>query len=109
MKKNFTLHAAGKADARVVDSVKYEVRKYVKRERKKPVPPEFDMWDFSCRVGADQTSAGSMKLGEVSAAIDAVTSSGADSVYIEILAVPTRRIAAGFPAQLSNPSASDTA
>jgi hypothetical protein len=93
MKKTFALTAPGHANARVVESVKHEVRKYVKRERKKPLPADFDLWDFSCKVGADQATAESKDLREVGNAIDAVVSAGGSVVYIEVLSVPSRRSA----------------
>jgi hypothetical protein len=104
MKKTFPLSAAGKADARVVDSVKHEVRKYVKRERKKPLPADHELWDFACKVGVDQLSAESKRLGEVSAAIDTVARTGAKSVYLEILAVPMRRTPPGLIAETPGPA-----
>ena len=92
MKKNFPLRAADRADARVIDAIKYDVRKYVKRERKKPFPEGFDLWDFACKVGRDQSSAEDKSLPDVGAAIDAIATEGGDSIYIEVLAVPARRI-----------------
>lgn len=93
MKKTFPLTAAGKADARVVEAIKHDIRKYVKRERKKPVPPDFDEWDFACKVGVEPASAENKQLKEIGAAIDAVASSGARAAYVEVLAVPARRTA----------------
>jgi hypothetical protein len=101
MRKNFSLTQPGKADARVRDAVKHDVRKYVKRERRKSPAPDFDTWDFDCKVGADATTAESKDLGDVSAAIDAVASTGAKSVYVEILAKPSRR---AMPSRGSNDS-----
>ncbi len=92
MKKIFPLTAAGKADARVVDGIKHDVRKYVNRERKKPLPEGFDIWEFSCKVGVDQATAENKTLRDVGPAIDAVASGGASAVYLEILAVPSHRI-----------------
>ena len=91
MKKVFLLTAPGKADARVLESIKHEVRKYVKRERRKPVPPDFEQWDFGCKVGAAQSTAESQNLRDVGRAIDAVAATGAEAVYLEITAVPVRR------------------
>lgn len=91
MKKTFPLHAPGKADARVLDAIKHEVRKYVRRELKKPLPEEPARWTFACRVGADQIAAQPSQLKDIADAIDTVATAGADSVYIEILAVPEKR------------------
>jgi hypothetical protein len=107
MKKTFPLTAAGKADARVVEAIKRDVRKYVNRERKKPLPEGFELWEFACKVGVDQQTAESKTLREVGVAIDAVASAGAGAgtVYIEILAVPSHRLA---PLTTTQPAAAST-
>ena len=92
MKKTFSLHAPGKADARVVESIKHDVRKYVKRERRKTLPEGFDLWEFACRVGASAATAETQLLNEMGAAIDLVVTAGASEVYLEITAVPAHRI-----------------
>src|SRR5688500_2981002 len=84
MKKTFPLHAPRKADARVLDAIKHEVRKYVKRERKKPLPEMGAEWKFECRVGPDASNAEAAALKDISAAIDEVAATGIDSIFIEI-------------------------
>lgn len=91
MKKSFPLHLPGKVDARVVESVKHDVRKYVQRERRKTLPPDFSVWDFSCKVGADSDNCHEVAWREIGPAIDSVVSGGADSVYVEVVAVPAHR------------------
>lgn len=90
MKKTFPLHEPGKAPARVVDHVKHEVRKYVKREHHKELPEGFDFWSFACRVGADASTAADCALGDISARIDDVVAGGGPAVYVEIVATPAR-------------------
>lgn len=91
MKKTFPLHAPGKADARVVEGIKHDVRKYVQRERRKTLPEGFDQWDFACKVGADAATADVKNLQTVAAAIDAVVQAGLDSVYVEVVAAAGHR------------------
>lgn len=102
MKKVFPLTMPGKADARVLESIKHEARKYVKRERRKPVPADFEQWDFVCKVGAVQAAAESNHLRDLGAAIDAVAASGAESVYLEITAIPARRMPPPRPPMVSS-------
>lgn len=106
MKKTFPLHASDRADARVIEAIKYDIRKYVKRERKKTVPAEFDLWEFACKVGADPTAAFEKPLRELSAGIDAVAASGADAVYVEVVSVPAKRTfpASSTPTSLGSPT-----
>ena len=92
MKKTFSLHAPGKADARVVESIKHDVRKYVKRERRKTLPEGFDLWEVACRAGASAATAETQPLNEMGTAIDLVVNAGAAEVYLEITAVPAHRI-----------------
>ncbi|MEO6004118.1 MAG: DUF6172 family protein [Opitutus sp.] len=95
MKKTFSLLESHKASARVLDAVKHEVRKYVKRERRKSLPVGFDEWEFACKVGAASDSAEDKALRDVGSAIDAIAATGATSVYIEVLAQPAHRVRAG--------------
>ena len=91
MKKVFPLQEPGKVDQRVVESVKHEVRKYVKRERRKDLPEGFDRWTFKCKAGPDRATAAACTLDDLGARIDAVASAGGAEVYIEILAEPGLR------------------
>ncbi|MDO8544804.1 MAG: DUF6172 family protein [Opitutaceae bacterium] len=91
MKKTFPLKIPGKVDARVVEAVKNDVRKYVKRERRKPLPDGFTEWEFRCRAGADAANAMPCQLPELGPKIDEVANTGGAQVYIEILAQPGQR------------------
>ena len=90
MKKTFPLHAPDKTDARILDAIKHDVRKYVKRERNKTPPEGFGGWSFTCRVGKDEASAQATPLKDVSAAIDSVAQAGAPAAFVEVHAVPAR-------------------
>jgi hypothetical protein len=91
MKKIFPLTAPGKANERVVESVKNDLRKYVKRERRKPLPEGFTQWDFACKTGPNRDTAVPCPLAAVGAAVDAIVRAGGSEVYVEILAVPGHR------------------
>lgn len=97
MKKTFPLHAPGKADARVLDSIKHDIRKYVKRERGKLLPDGFDVWRFDCKVGVDGTKAETKDLKEISRAIDLIAQAGGASVYVEVIAVPDHPAPVAIP------------
>ena len=104
MKKIFLFTAPGHAPARVIEAIKHDVRKYVKRERSKPVPADGDYWDFTCKIGSDPTVAESKHIKDVNAAIDAVALSGAPSVYIEIAAIPTKHVRHPAAADATQPA-----
>ena len=46
MKKTFPLIVAGKHVDRVVDSIKHDLGKHIKRERQNGLPLGVDFWDF---------------------------------------------------------------
>jgi hypothetical protein len=56
MKKIFSLKSPPKADARVLEAVKNELRKYVQREQRKTPPEGFNRWEFACKVGPEAAS-----------------------------------------------------
>jgi len=98
MKKTFPLHVAGQDDARVLDAVKNDLRKYLKRERKKTFPEGFDTWNFDCKIGLDRETAAAAPVDELISDLDRLAGENAGSVYVEILAVPGLRPARPVPA-----------
>ncbi len=91
MKKTFPLHVPGRDDPKVLESIKIDISKYVKRERRKALPEGVDFWDFRCRIGPDSEAPKAAHLAEVPKAIDDVAQSGAAGVYVEILACAGHR------------------
>ena len=91
MRKNFPLQIDGRHPDRVLDAVKHEVRKYLKRERRRDLPEGVDFWDFDCKCGLQAADAEVVHLSALIAAIDALAKAQATSVYIEILAKHGKR------------------
>jgi hypothetical protein len=91
MRKTFPLKPEGKHPDRVLDAVKHEIRKYMKRERRRDVPAGADFWDFDCRLGADEASAATVHPGSLIEGIDAIAKEGAEQFYVEVLAKPGHR------------------
>ncbi len=73
------------------DKIRQEINKYVRRERRKPLPEDFNLWEFNCRVGATRETAEARPFKEVGGEIDAVAATGATAVYVEVMAVPGQR------------------
>ena len=88
MKKTFPLAVSNKVPARLVEAIKFELRKYVKRERKKKLPEGVDFWDFDCRVGTSANEATQLHVAELNEAVDHALAEGWDTIYVEILAKP---------------------
>lgn len=91
MKKTFSLLHPKKTRPRLVESIKHEVRKYIKRERRKSLPDGADYWDFDCKFGDDEASSIVTHISEIDKQITAAESKPLDSFYIEILAKPGYR------------------
>ena len=86
MKKSFPTKVGKHAPARVIESIKSEVNKYLKRERRKKLPKGVDYWDFSCRVGTTPENAEPAHVKELAKAIDTAAEGNPEAIYIEILA-----------------------
>ena len=92
MKKCFPLSHPKIHPDRLIDSIRAEVNKYLKRERNKKLPEGFDFWDFDCRVGTSPESALSIHVSALSKAVGETKGTSGDSCYVEILAKPKKRI-----------------
>lgn len=102
MRKIFPLQVEGRHPDRVMDALRHDIRKYLKRERRRELPAGADYWDFDCRFGTTRDNAESVHLGSLFALIDAVAREQGQAVYVEILARPAQRAAqAGRPAEVA--------
>jgi hypothetical protein len=86
MRKIYPLTSPDKHADRVLEAVKHDIRKYVRRERRREVPDGMDYWDFDCRFGTEAPSAASVHLAEVIASVDAAAKAGEAQCYVEIIA-----------------------
>ncbi|HSV57592.1 MAG TPA: DUF6172 family protein [Variovorax sp.] len=86
MRKTFLLRPEGKHPDRVLDAVKHEIRKYIKRERRRVLPEGVDFWDFDCKVGPDAAQAQVVHLAELIGAVDVLAKSEGTQAYVEVLA-----------------------
>lgn len=91
MKKTFKLTHPKVKIARLVEAVRCDVRKYVKRERRKELPEGVDFWDFDCKFGPAEEASKVIHLAEIGKYIDAAEKDELESFYIEILAKPGHR------------------
>ena len=87
MKKIFKLTDEKKHEDRVLEAVKHDIRKYVKREKKKKLEDaKSTYWDFDCKVGASLDTAKPVEFDALIKTLDEVKTSGATECYVEILA-----------------------
>ena len=97
MKKTFQLKPEGKHPDRVLEAIKHEIRKYVKRQRRVPLPAGVDFWDFDCRFGVSEAAAQSVHFATLTALMDGIAREGGDAFYVEILAKNGHRQARAEP------------
>ena len=87
MKKIFKLTDEKKHEDRVLEAVKNDIRKYVKREKKKKLADaKLTYWDFDCKVGATSDTSEIVEFDALIKSLDAVKATGATECYVEILA-----------------------
>jgi hypothetical protein len=91
VKKIFPLTSPNHQAPRVVEQIKSDIRKYLKRERKKSLPEGVDFWDFNCKVGQGEAEPETKHVEEMIPAIDQAAANACATVYIEILATPGHR------------------
>lgn len=108
MKKSFPLQSPNHAPARVLEQIKADLRKYIKRERRKTLPEEVDFWDFDCRGGKDEASAEVVHVSEITAPVDKAAAENWEQVYIEILAKPGVRTKPAKPEGVEDAESAET-
>ena len=91
MKKTYPLQVEGRHPDRVLEAIKHDVRKYLKRERRRPLASGVDFLDFDCRFGLTPETAQPVHLSALTAAMDSAAQGGATAFYVELLAKPGHR------------------
>ena len=91
MKKTFALTHPKLKYARQIESVKNDLRKYLKRERKKKLPEDVDFWDFDCKFGPTEQEASPVHVATLIDCVSEAEKQSLPSFYVEILAKPGHR------------------
>ncbi|VGO14409.1 hypothetical protein PDESU_02970 [Pontiella desulfatans] len=85
MKKTFNLTHPKIKYPRMVEATKSELRRYIKRERRKALPEGVDFWDFDCKFGDTEATAEAIHLSEIDGRINDAEQRGLTAFYIEVL------------------------
>ena len=88
MKKTFQLAHPIINPARLIEAVRRDVKKYLKREKRKSLPDGVDYWDFDCKFGTTEVKAEIILVSEISKCISEAEAENLESFYLEILAKP---------------------
>ena len=84
MKRVFNLTHPKIKPARLVDSAKHEVKKYMKKERARPLEPGVDYWDFEVKFGKDEASAQPIHPKEINQYMDNAEQNGEERFFVDI-------------------------
>ena len=85
MKKVFKLNVENKNRDRQVESIKHEIRKYIKREKRKELPEDVDFWKFECKFGKNDDTPVVIDFVDITKNINEAVELDCDSFYMEIL------------------------
>jgi hypothetical protein len=85
MKKTFNLNDQKKKKDRVVDSIKHEIRKYIKREKNKTLPKDIDFWKMECKLSKDDEALSYVEFTHLIKSIDRLVEQEAKSINVEIV------------------------
>jgi hypothetical protein len=86
MKKTIALTHPKIKPARLVESVKHDIKKYLGRERRKTLPEGTDYWTFDCKFGASEDTAEVIYTSEINKKIDEAAEQELTEFYVEVLA-----------------------
>ena len=86
MKKTFKLDHPKIKAPRIVDSIKHEIKKTLKKERSNYLPAGTRYWDFDCKLGQSEETAVEVPLLELSKSIDELVENKATTIYVEMTA-----------------------
>ncbi len=84
MKKTFNLEHPKIKVPRVVDSVRHEIKKYLKKQRSKPLPENAVYWGFDCKFGQSEETAVDISLSQLNQHIDELVANNIMTIYVEI-------------------------
>ena len=91
MKKIFKLNVENKHPDRQVESIKHEIRKYIKREKNKPLPEGVDFWKFECKFAKNSDEPKTIEFVDITKNIDEASNEKCETLYMEILSVEGKR------------------
>jgi len=86
VKKIFKLTDEKKAPERIVEAIKHELRKYVKREQNKKSESETKLfWETQCRFGKSEAESNEMGFDALIKELDTVIAAGWSECFIEVV------------------------
>tara|TARA_R110002167_G_scaffold126558_2_gene307357 strand:- start:2047 stop:2349 length:303 start_codon:yes stop_codon:yes gene_type:complete len=84
MKRTFKLEHPKIKVPRIVDSIKHDIKKFLKKERKKTLPSGTKYWGFDCKLGQTEETAVEVPLTSLTQTIDELVEKQMMTIYVEI-------------------------
>lgn len=88
MKRKFDLSVENKHPDRVLESIKYEVRKYIKREKNKQLPEGIDFWKIECKFSKNDEALNDVKFEDITKLINEASIEKCHNINIELVSTP---------------------
>jgi len=85
LKKTYQLTATNKEPARIIEAIKNEIRKYIKREKRKTLPDGMNFWNMDCKFGKDGLEPEVIVFTDITKYIDEAATLNSKSIYIEVI------------------------
>ena len=85
MKKTFLLKHPKKAPQRVLESIKSDIKKYIKREKRKELPEGSNFWKIDCKFGNTKQTAKEIRFEDIMKNISEASQQNLESFYIELI------------------------
>ena len=85
MKKTFKLNVENKHPERLLEAIKHEIRKYIKREKRKALPEDVDFWDLKCKFAKNDETPKEINFNDITNCINEAAQEKCDSFYMEIV------------------------
>ncbi|MBH2019712.1 MAG: hypothetical protein I8H91_09165 [Burkholderiales bacterium] len=107
MRKTYLLNIEGKNRDRLLEASKHDIRKYVKRERARPLPAGVDFWDFDCKFGSNEATSAVVHFATLMGLIDTAAQEGGEQFYVEVVTKHGHRMARPQGAEVSSGDGED--
>lgn len=91
MRRTYRLDIEGKNRDRLIEASKHDIRKYIRRERRKELPAGSDFWDFDTRFGVEEASAQDVAPADLIRQVDKLIADGGNQFFVQIERKPGKR------------------
>lgn len=91
MKKIYELTATNKEPARVIEFIKNDIRKYIKREKRKDLPEGMNVWNIDCKFAQNDDEPKTIVFQDITKCIDEAAEKNCKSIYVELISSAIKR------------------